>query len=109
MFANCLTIEKLIEKLERTAQIRWFYYQAEDPDQMKREAFESWLEVEGRVAVKHRQQIIAASFIAQPELSAEKDINRLEALRPESGSGAQVASSARRKQRLGTPRAQLWH
>ena len=32
LFGNSLNIKRLVEKLERTAQTRWFYYQAEHPD-----------------------------------------------------------------------------
>ena len=36
LFANCLTMKKLVEKLDRTAQTQWLCYQAEHPNQMKR-------------------------------------------------------------------------
>ena len=57
---------------------------------MKRKAFKSWLEVGGKVASKHRQHIIAASFICQQDSSAVDDIVQSEALRIESHSNAKV-------------------
>ena len=66
------------------------------------QSFESWLEVEEKVAVKHRQHVIAASFISQQEYTVAEDIDQLEASRPQSRSGAQVAESGSKKKVLHT-------
>ena len=49
MFASCFTIDKLVGKLNKRAQTRWFYYKAEHPNQEKHKAFEAWLEGGGEL------------------------------------------------------------
>ena len=39
LFSGCFNIELLVDKLAKSTQSRWFYYQAKHPKQSKREAF----------------------------------------------------------------------
>ena len=53
------------------------------------------MEIEGKVAVKHRQHIIATSFMLQQEPRAAEYIVEPEASRPTFRSGAQVTEGGR--------------
>ena len=88
---SCFTIDMLVEKLDGRAQTRWLYYQAEHPNQKKCKAVDSWLELEGRVAVKHRQHMLAAKFLTVPESRTMHDTAQSEIERPEFSSNARTS------------------
>ena len=71
LFTGCFTIDKLVGKLDDSIPTRWFYYQAEHPDQRKRNGFEEWLDLEGKVAVKHNQHVMATIYLTVPSISTK--------------------------------------
>ena len=62
LFSRCFKIETLVKKLAETTQSRWFYYQDEHPVQRKEEAFQKWLELEGKAAMRHRHKVSAIGY-----------------------------------------------
>ena len=58
--------------MDETMHTRWFYYQAEHPGQRKCKAFEAWLELEGKEAVKHRQHLMATGYHTNPVTSPKR-------------------------------------
>ena len=61
-FAECLTIGKLVDKLGKIMQNRWYRYRAVHIEQPEGVSFEAWLIQEGKAAVKQRQCTLAAKY-----------------------------------------------
>ena len=105
LFAGCHTIEKLVKKLKTAAQTHRFYYQAKHQQQSKWEAFESWLQIEGTFAVKHRQHIIATSFMPNRKQQRRRHCSTRGI---KAGILQRRVSDGSREQHQSTPRTQLW-
>ena len=62
MYANCLSIRRLVIKLDQAARVRWFLHRASHhgPEHL---AFESLMSLEAKAAIKHRQNDLAREYI----------------------------------------------
>ena len=60
MFADGLTIGKLVGNLTKSMKGRWFHYQAGNLSRPEKVSFEAWFEQERKTALQQRQCTLAA-------------------------------------------------